>query len=152
MRPMQITARKLLVPLAVLALALVLAACGGGGDDDRPEGRLTDPRMVPTATPWPQPPDPIVLDPDALTPVSDTDGEAPDGDDGDGADDGTGTTPTPGVCGDTYIVEPGDTPFGIAAKCGISAEDTRAWVDELLALNDADATSLRVGQVLQIPR
>ena len=50
--------RPLTLVLTISAAAL-FAACGGGGDDDgsdRP-GNLTDPRDVPTATPWTQSPD-----------------------------------------------------------------------------------------------
>ena len=69
------------LPLSLFALALavaVFAACGGGGDGERPTGRLTDPSSVATATPWPEPPEPIILEPGALTPISDG------GDDGGG--------------------------------------------------------------------
>lgn len=66
------TARALPLSLFALALALaVFAACGGGGDGERPTGRLTDPRSVATATPWPEPPEAIILEPGALTPISD---------------------------------------------------------------------------------
>ncbi len=73
MRPMSVTTRGLFVPLLAGALALLLAtACGGDGDGARPAGRLTDPRLVPTATPWGQAPAPIILEPGALTPVSES--------------------------------------------------------------------------------
>ncbi len=76
------TSRKLVIPILALALALALAAaCGGGGNDARPPGRLTDPASVPTATPWTEPPEPIILEPGALTPVSQ---------DGNGEEDGGG--------------------------------------------------------------
>ncbi len=74
------TARAL--PLSLFALALALAAfaaCGGGGDGERPTGRLTDPRSVATATPWPEPPTPVILEPGALTPISDGGGDGGDG-------------------------------------------------------------------------
>ena len=72
------TARAL--PLYLLATALtvalaVLAACGGGGDGEQPTGRLTDPRSVATATPWAEPPEPIILEPGALTPSGDNGGD-----------------------------------------------------------------------------
>jgi hypothetical protein len=73
---------------------LLLAACGGGGGGGgQTIGQPTDPRSVPTATPWSQPPDVIILDPNALTPIS-----APDrgGDGGDGNGDvGTPVAVTP---------------------------------------------------------
>ena len=73
------TVRALPLSLFALALALaVFAACGGEDEGERPTGRLTDPRSVATATPWPEPPEPIILEPGALTPISDG------GDDGGG--------------------------------------------------------------------
>lgn len=46
----------------------------------------------------------------------------------------------------TYVVKAGDTPSGIAAQAGVA-------VDALLQLNAIDdASSLRVGQRLQLPR
>ena len=66
------TARALPLSLFALTLALaVFAACGGEDEGERPTGRLTDPRSVATATPWPEPPEPIILEPGALTPISD---------------------------------------------------------------------------------
>jgi len=129
------TARALPLSLFALALALaVFAACGGGGDGERPTGRLTDPRSVATATPWPEPPTPIILEPGALTPISD------------GGDDGVGGTPTAsGECGGTYTVESGDVPFTIAQKCGVNVEDL------LKANPEVTPTSLHVGQELKIP-
>jgi hypothetical protein len=135
------TARKAAGPAVFLALSLGLllaAACGGGGED-KSVGGLTDPRTVPTATPWTEAPDPIFLDPEALTPV------AAEGGDGEGDGEAEGT-PTAGECGDTYIVQSGDAPFSIAEQCGVS-------VDDLLQLNGIDdPTSLFVGQELQIPQ
>jgi len=70
---MSVTTRGIIAPLLVVALALLLAtACGGGDDGGRPAGRLTDPRSVPTATPWSEPPEPIILEPGALTPISES--------------------------------------------------------------------------------
>lgn len=80
------TSRALAVPLLALAFALLLAtACGDGDGDTRPAGRLTDPRSVPTATPWAEPPEPIILEPGALTPISEsgTDGGEVNGEVGD---------------------------------------------------------------------
>jgi hypothetical protein len=87
------TTRALAIPLLALALALLLAtACDGGDDGERPAGRLTDPRSVPTATPWAVPPAPIILDPGALTPISETGTEEP-GVDGEVSDEVTPVTP-----------------------------------------------------------
>jgi hypothetical protein len=95
---------------------------------------------VPTATPWSEAPEPIILGPDILTPISqDEDEEEGNGDEDDGE-------VTPGECGETYTVEPGDAPFTIGEKCGVD------W-RELLELNGIDdPTSLRVGQELKIPQ
>ncbi len=87
------TTRGLSVPLLALALALLLAtACGGDDDGARPVGRLTDPRLVPTATPWGQPPEPIILEPGALTPISET-GTVEPGVNGEVGDEVTSVTP-----------------------------------------------------------
>jgi len=137
-----------ITPLALL-LTLVLAACGGGGDGDTDTrvgtGQLTDPRSVATATPWPESPDPIILDPDALTPLSGGIGVGGvDPVDGDG-DDGDGDDGEPGVCGDTYTIEAGDTLFGVAEKCNID-------FDDVLAANpDVDPSTLNIGQVINLP-
>jgi hypothetical protein len=76
MRPMSVSIRSCGVALVTLALGVLLAtACGGGGGGERSAGRLTDPRTVPTATPWTEPPEAIILEPDALTPISGGEGE-----------------------------------------------------------------------------
>lgn len=128
--------------LIVVPVLLGLAACGGdddGGNSFQP-GNLSDPEDVPTATPWVDPPDVVILDPDNINPLP--------------ADDPNQTEPTatpepnggePGVCGDTYTVVGGDTTFGIADKCGVSADD-------IIALNpDIDPANLSIGQVLNLP-
>ncbi len=137
------TARTLLLPLSALALGLLLvAACGGDGDGPPPPGNLTDPGSVPTATPWTNPPEAIILEPDILTPISQDEGEANVNGAGDQDDDQV----TPGECGDTYTVQSGDVPFTIAATCGVDVAD-------LLELNGIDdPTSLNVGQELKIPQ
>lgn len=92
MRPMSMTMRSLAVSLLVLALALLLAtACGGGDGGARPAGRLTDPRSVPTATARAEPPEAIILEPDALTPISG--GEDEGEGDGEGEEQGVQVTP-----------------------------------------------------------
>lgn len=91
------TSRALFFPLLALTFGLVLAAaCGGDGGGERPTVRLTDPRSVPTATPWVEPPDPIILNPEVLTPISEEgNGEEDGGDEGegDGGEEGAEVTP-----------------------------------------------------------
>jgi len=87
------TTRGLIAPLLALALALLLAtACGGGDGGERPAGRLTDPRSVPTATPWAELPEPIILEPGALTPISEGGAEETGGN-GEVGDEVTAVTP-----------------------------------------------------------
>ncbi len=148
------TPRKLAVSVAALALlvttTLVFAACGGGGDGDTDTrvgtGQLTDPGSVATATPWPEAPEPIILDPDALTPLSGGVGVGGvDPDDGDGDGDGDDPGGEAGVCGDTYTIESGDTLFGVAEKCGLDPDDV------LAANPDVDPATLTIGQVINLP-
>jgi hypothetical protein len=134
-----------IIVLAVLAVATALSACGDGDDGSsfRP-GQLTDPRTVPTATPWAEPPEIIILDPDALTPISGGSPSTPEGRSENGGDEPAGGEP--GVCGETYTVVAGDTMLGIAEKCGVDPQD-------LIAANpDVDPASLSIGQVLRMPR
>ncbi len=145
MRATPMTAHTLPLPLFALALGLLLvAACGGDGDGLPPPGNLTDPDTVPTATPWTNPPEPVILEPDILTPISQDEGET-DGDEG-GDGDQNGDPVTPGECGDTYTVRSGDVPSAIAETCGVDVTD-------LLELNGIDdPRSLHVGQELKIPQ
>ena len=135
--------RKLpaLIWLVLLAALMTAVACGGGGDDDDSggTGQLSDPQNVPTVTPWQEPPEVILLDPDNIQPLP-TDNPNP----------GTAASPTPlagepGVCGATYTVVSGDTTFGIADKCGVSPDEIKA------ANPDIDPGNLSVGQVLIMP-
>ncbi len=132
-------------PLALvitISAAALLAACGGGGDDDSSgrAGSLTDPRDVPTATPWTQSPDVFIIDPNniqPLPPLGNQDGGAPDG--------AEATPAVAGECGATYTVVSGDTPSGIAERCGTTTE-------ELLNANPGlDPTAIHVGDQINIP-
>ena len=123
-------------PLLLGALLLAVAACGGGGDTSNfRSGQVTDPRNVPTATPWQHPPDVVIIDPKAIKPISGGGGTA---------------TPTPapgepGVCGATYTVAEGDYPDKIAEKCRITRQ-------QLYDANPGlEPTKLHIGDVLIIP-
>jgi len=113
-----------LVPLAMAALA---AACGDG-DSIEVGGALTDPAAVPTATPFAEPPSPIFLEEGAITPS-----------------DGGGGGGQPGVCGNTYVVESGDSFFAIAQKCEVDLDALRQ------ANPGVEPTALQVGQELKLP-
>lgn len=84
--------------LALLTLALALAlACGSSKPAPQAAGSLTDPRTVPTATPWNEPPPPTFL---------------------------TGTPVAPQAQpGTTYTVQPNDIPATIAAKLGVDVDE-----------------------------
>jgi|GEM_PF-684844 len=129
------------VALSMLLVLGLLAACGGGGDQQGPSrGHLTDPRSVPTASPWTQPPDVIILEPGAITPLAGT--GAPPG----GGESGPEASAAPGQCGKTYTVKEGDYPSLIAEKCGVSLQ-------ALLNANPGiQPTNLHIGDVLNIPQ
>jgi hypothetical protein len=149
--------------LPAVAILLAIAACGGDDDDetDGGTGQITDPRTVPTATPWDVAPDAIILDPDNLTPLSggegigapddgddDDSGDGGDGGDGDGADGGDdgSSGPPPGECGnDTYTIAAGDTISGIAERCDLATQDI------LDANPGIDPAGLHIGDVINLP-
>ncbi|MCH8201140.1 MAG: LysM peptidoglycan-binding domain-containing protein [Chloroflexi bacterium] len=128
--------------LVLLVPALVaLAACGGDDDDGTFEpGNLTDPDSVPSATPWTDVPDVVILDPDNINPLPpDSPNQA------EPTETPEPIAAEPGACGETYTVEAGDTFQVIGEKCGVD------W--QLIAeLNpDVDSTALSIGQVLIMP-
>lgn len=132
-------------PLALvitLTIAALLAGCGGGGDDNSAErpGNLTDPRDVPTATPWEDAPEVVILDPNNIQPLP------PVGDQGTDDSGGEATPAAAGECGEKYTVVSGDNPSIIAEKCGITTQ-------ELLAANPGlDPTGLHIGDKVNIPQ
>lgn len=133
---------RIVAPLLLLAFATAAAAaCGGGGG--RPSGTtgaLTDPEQVPTASPWKQPPEVIILDPNNLTPIS---GGAPAPEEGSAAGE---ATPEPGTCGKTYTIQAGDSFSLIAEKCGLRLQDI---ID---ANPGVDPAALSIGQVINLPQ
>jgi LysM repeat protein len=127
-----------LIPLAATLFALV-AACGGGGEEEAEVGSLTNPQDAPTAPPWDQPPEVLLLDPNAIPTL-------PAG--------GSAATPTPavaaeggepGVCGPKYTVASGDTFSSIAEKCGSTTQGMRD------ANPGVDPLTIRPGQVINVP-
>jgi len=105
---------KILLALLVLVVAgSLLAACGGDDGGPSPGSQsLTDPRDVPTATPWATPP-PVVYVEGGPIPV--TGGEG------------------------SYTVEAGDTAFGIAERFGVTVEELASannmTVEQIAALS-----------------
>jgi hypothetical protein len=136
---------RLAVPALALALfaALVLAACGGGGggDEDVRPGNLTNPRDVPTVTPWAVSPTPVIIDPNNIQPLPAV-GPVPD----DGGDDGGGTpTTAAGTCAAKYTVLSGDSPSVIADKCGVTTQQILAANPGLVPNN------MHPGDIINIP-
>lgn len=130
---------KLFLVLGVFAALAAVTACGGGGGSGAASsgsGDISDPKKAPTATPWSQPPDVIYLQDGQLAPLPSS--GVPTGEDA--------TDRAPGSCGDTYIVESGDSPSAIAEKCGV---DTQDLLDSNPGLNPSN---LQIGQELKIPR
>ena len=128
------------IALSSLLTLVLLAACGGGENETGTigSGQLTDPRSVPTATPWAKPPEAIFLEPGAIKPLGGG------GQEGGQSSQGGGQT-TPGQCGKTYTVQAGDYPGLIAEKCGVD-------VNKLMEINGiTDPTKLQVGQELKLP-
>jgi len=127
------------LPLLSLAAGLaLLTACGGG--DDKAEGtigQLTNPRDVPTASPWVEPPAIVELDPNAIVPLPAEAGAATPTPAGEGG--------APGVCGPKYTVAAGDTFSSIATKCGTTTQGMRD------ANPGVDPLTIRPGDVVNVP-
>jgi len=136
---------RLAVPALALALfaAVVLAACGGGGgDEDVRPGNLTNPRDVPTVTPWAVSPTPVIIDPNNIQPLPAV-GPVPD--DGGGGDGEPTATSAAGTCAAKYTVVSGDSPSVIADKCGVTTQ-------QILDANPGlDPRNLHPGDILNIP-
>jgi hypothetical protein len=125
--------RASLFSLVVIAASAALVACGGGGDEDVEIGQLTNPQDVPTAAPWDQPPEVIILDPNAITPI------------GAGQPTPEPTAAAAGVCGPKYTIVSGDTFSSIAEKCGTTTQGMRD------ANPGVDPLTIRAGQVVNVP-
>ena len=115
---------KVLLPFFFLVVAgALLAACGGGdGGPSRGSQSLTDPRDVPTTTPWATPPPVVYVE--------------------------GGPAPVNGGTQSSYTVEPNDTAYAIAQKFRITVEEL-ASANNMTVDQIAD---LSVGQKLIIPQ
>ncbi len=136
MPPLRLVIVLTAVTLTAMAAAVACSEGGQQGVSPAPSGTLTQPKSVPTATPWAQPPEVVFLQEGTVVPLP---GSSPQP-----QPQGQEATPTPGQCGDTYTVQSGDSPFSIAQKCGVD-------IAELMRLNNiTDPTKLQVGQVLKL--
>lgn len=135
--------------LVLAAVAVALAACGGGDDADRmdiPRVDLQDPRTAPTAT-MPAGALPTAVPAVSVTPRALKEDTTPTPT---GTPQAGGTpqaTATPGGSGrQTYVVKEGDTLAGIAQRFGVSYE-------ALCRANNIDPNNPRfhVGDELVIP-
>ena len=122
------------VLFVILVVVLVAGGGDGGGEPNFQAGQLTDPGSVPTASPWPQPPEVVILDPNAITPIS---GGQPTA-----APEATGEA---GACGPKYTITSGDTFSSIAEKCGTSTQAIRD------ANPGVDPLTLHPGDVINLP-
>ncbi len=126
--------------LFVILVVVLVAGGGSGGSESEAEvGSLTNPQDAPTASPWDQPPDVLLLDPNAIPtlPVANAPTPTPAAAAAEGGE--------PGVCGPKYTVASGDTFSGIATKCGST---TQAMRD---ANPGVDPLTIRPGQVVNVP-
>jgi hypothetical protein len=137
------TPRSICLSFLFLLLSIGLAACGGGGDEEdvRP-GDLTNPRDVPTVTPWPSPPEVVVIDPNAIQPLPST---GPPIGTGEGEPSPSPSAAAGGQCPAEYTVVSGDSPSVIAERCGVTTQ-------QILDANPGlDPRGMRPGQVINIP-
>ncbi|MCM8748784.1 LysM peptidoglycan-binding domain-containing protein [Thermomicrobiaceae bacterium CFH 74404] len=118
----------------LLLCGLLTASCLG----------LSEPEATPTPSATPTPTSPVMLEIVTPTPgpavnPSATPTAVPEGNSTPEGSQPSGETPT------SYVVQPGDTLFGIAAKFNV---DVQALID---ANNISDPNTLQAGQVLVIP-
>jgi hypothetical protein len=118
--------------LSVLFAAIALTACGGG---------LEIPES-PTGTPRAGTPGSAA----SVQPGATGSAAAPSSDAG-------AATPAAGggLAQERYTVVEGDAPTIIAEKLGVPVERRAAWIQEMLAINNVTATTLRIGMELILP-
>jgi LysM repeat protein len=125
----------LLVLGPVVALCLLTTGACGGGDDGKGKGpRITDPALVPSATPNGNP-ERVIFDGDTIK-----------------VEGGPGSTVRPGQTAASnqprsYTVKAGDNCASIAADNGITLEQLRTTNRSI----NADCSNLRIGDSLRIP-
>jgi LysM repeat protein len=145
-----------LLALGLAALLLVSLPGGCGDDEESDSDEDVDTEAVAEATEVPMmdivDPEPGDLDTEPVT-EEQGEGEQDDGDEpveeapesSDDSDDQEAPEDQSGESDGSYVVQQGDTLYGIAVEFGVSMED-------LMAANDMDnPDQLQVGQELQIP-
>jgi hypothetical protein len=136
----------LAAPLVSFALVLYLLF-GRGGDGSLPDVPTTQDNVAEATQPPGQATQPAGTG--AVGEASPTPGAG-------GATGATGATgpavPEPTAFDQMrYTVVEGDTPGGIAEKVGVPADIRQTWVQEMLALNGIDETSLPLGEEIILP-
>src|SRR5262245_13002742 len=116
--------------LAVLAVAVLAAACGGGGSEGGSVG-ASDPAEVPTSTP--------IGNPLTFRTKNDELQINPAG--------GTGTPGTGASDPQTHVIGEGETCADIASQYGITVDDLKRANSDI----NSDCTNLIAGEELRIP-
>lgn len=129
-----------------LVTLLFISMPGGCGDsdetsDESEENVSSEEAAEPTAPPMMEIVDPEPGDLNSEPPVQDENGETQESEDAPG-DEGEAESDQPAG---SYVVQQGDTLYGVAVQFNVSMEDLMA------ANNMDDPNSLQVGQELQIP-
>jgi hypothetical protein len=129
----------LAAPLVSFAVVLYLLF-GRGGDGSLPNVPTTQENVAEATQP-----------PGQATQPAGT-GAQPTGPQPTGATGATGAVPEPTAFDQMrYTVVEGDTPGGIAEKVGVPADVRQTWIQEMLALNGIDETSLPLGEEIILP-
>jgi LysM repeat protein len=116
---------------------MAFAGCifGGGGGAKAPTN-ISRPNSIPTATPPASLPAPILLGASQANAAG-----------------GSGTPAAGAAAANSYTIQPGDSLLVIAGKLNVPAEQQAQWIADVLRLNNiADATLLKAGQTLDLPK